>query len=75
MMELEKWEVKAILVACVLAALLPVALIVAGLVLKVEWAAYLLLGLGSLALFGLCWLLLIGPVENFFEKREIAPKK
>lgn len=74
-MNLEKWEIKSILVAGAIAAVLPVTLVVLALVMNVEWAGKLLVSLGSLALFSLGWLLVIDPVENFFEKKEIAPKK
>lgn len=74
-MKLQKWEIKAYLASLVAAAALPVALIVFGLVLDVEWAVYVLLSLGSCALFALVWLLVIDPALDFFGKDEISSPK
>lgn len=67
-MKLRKGEIKAYLAAIVAASLLPGLFLVLGLLLKVEWAVYVLLSLGSYAMFALVWLLTIDPALELFDK-------
>lgn len=66
-MKLQKWEIKAYLLSVLCASLLPGILLVVGLAMKVEWAVYVLLSLGSMALFALAWVLLIDPFMDHFD--------
>lgn len=74
-MKLRKGEIKAYLAAIVVASLLPGIFLVFGLALGVEWAVYVLLSLGSFALFALVWLLAIDPALELFDKDGSEPPK
>lgn len=74
-MKLRKGEIKAYLAAIVVASLLPIGLIVTGLVMDVKWAEYVLISLGSFALFSLVWLLTIDPALELFDKDGSEPPK